>query len=159
MLEQLGNIDIYLLDQLLKNRITPNMRILDAGCGTGRNAQYFIQNNFEIWGIDKNPEAIAQVKSQIQQWNPAYDSTRFQIADLTAIPFPDQHFDFIISSAVFHFAENRKQFIQLLEESIRVLNTNGILWFRMTTKHTLEDMPITYTMMSMPYPMARLVIY
>ena len=138
MLEQLGNIDIYLLDQLLKNRITPNMRILDAGCGTGRNAQYFIQNNFEIWGIDKNPEAIAQVKSQIQQWNPAYDSTRFQIADLTAIPFPDQHFDFIISSAVFHFAENRKQFIQLLEESIRVLNTNGILWFRMTTKHTLE---------------------
>ncbi len=33
--EQFGQIDIYLFDQLLKGRITPGMRILDAGCGEG----------------------------------------------------------------------------------------------------------------------------
>lgn len=53
MLKQLGRIDIYLLDQLMKNRVHPSMRILDAGCGSGRNAQYFVENNFDIWGIDQ----------------------------------------------------------------------------------------------------------
>ena len=33
--EQFGQIDIYLFDQLLKGRISPGIRILDAGCGTG----------------------------------------------------------------------------------------------------------------------------
>ncbi len=138
ILSQLGNIDIYLLDQLLKGRITTDMRILDAGCGSGRNAQYFVKNNFEIWGIDKQAEAIDYVQDQIQAWNPHYDPSRFQVADLKTIPFPDAHFDFIISSAVLHFSENRAQFMELLKEHFRVLRPQGIFWCRMTTKHTLE---------------------
>ena len=39
----LGNIDLYLLDQLLKGRITRDMKILDAGCGEGRNLHLFYQ--------------------------------------------------------------------------------------------------------------------
>ncbi|WP_332912670.1 hypothetical protein [Algoriphagus boritolerans] len=38
----LGNVDIYLLDQILKGRFSKEMKILDAGCGEGRNAVYFI---------------------------------------------------------------------------------------------------------------------
>ena len=41
--EQFGQIDIYLFDQLLKGRISPGMRILDAGCGSGRNLVYFLR--------------------------------------------------------------------------------------------------------------------
>lgn len=137
MLAQLGRIDIYLLDQLMKNRIHPSMRVLDAGCGSGRNTQYFVQNNFDIWGVDQQAEAIEIIKDNVGIWNPKYDLSRFQIANLEKIPFPNNHFDFIISSAVLHFAENRTQFLQLMEEKIRVLRPNGILWFRMTTKHTL----------------------
>lgn len=35
--EYFGNLDIYLFDQLLKNRFTPPMRVLNAGCESGRN--------------------------------------------------------------------------------------------------------------------------
>ena len=139
MLKQLGRIDIYLLDQLMKNRVHPSMRILDAGCGSGRNAQYFVENNFDIWGIDRQQEAIKIIKENVKHWNPNYDLSKFSIAKLEKIPFPDNHFDFIISSAVLHFAENRANFLQLMEEKIRVLRSNGIIWFRMTTKHTLEQ--------------------
>ena len=34
MIDQLGLMDIYLIDQLQKGRIKPEMKILDAGCGT-----------------------------------------------------------------------------------------------------------------------------
>ena len=30
---QFGDIDIYLFDQLLRGRIAPGMRVIDAGCG------------------------------------------------------------------------------------------------------------------------------
>jgi tellurite methyltransferase len=41
--EQFGSIDIYLFDQLLRGRIAPGMRILDAGCGSGRNLVYLLR--------------------------------------------------------------------------------------------------------------------
>jgi hypothetical protein len=35
--EQFGDIDVYLFDQLLRGRIVSGMKVLDAGCGSGRN--------------------------------------------------------------------------------------------------------------------------
>jgi len=138
LVRQLGRIDLYLLDQLMKGRIHPTARILDAGFGHGRNAQYFIENDFDIWGIDRKEELTEFINAQIASWNPTYDKSKFKIGGLGTIPFPTNHFDFVISCAVLHFAESRTHFIQLFEETIRVLKPNGIFWFRMTTKHTLE---------------------
>ena len=42
LLEQFGPIDIYLFDQILRGRIVRGMRIVDAGCGSGRNLVYFL---------------------------------------------------------------------------------------------------------------------
>jgi ubiquinone/menaquinone biosynthesis C-methylase UbiE len=137
MIEQLGRIDIYLLDQLMKGRVKKEMRILDAGCGTGRNIQYLIQEDYNVWGVDKSEQAISTLKKACPRWNADYDLSKFQVAGLEQLPFPDAHFDFIICSAVLHFAQNRVHFIQLLEELVRVLAPKGILWFRMTAKHTL----------------------
>ena len=50
--ELFGSIDIYLFDQLLKGRLVPGMRVLDAGCGSGRNLVYFLRNGFEVFGVD-----------------------------------------------------------------------------------------------------------
>lgn len=53
----LGNIDIYLLDQILKGRFTKEMRILDAGCGEGRNLIYFLHEGFQVlaWTKTQRP--------------------------------------------------------------------------------------------------------
>ena len=50
--EQFGQIDIYVFDQLLKGRISPGMRILDAGCGSGRNLVYFLREGYEVYAVD-----------------------------------------------------------------------------------------------------------
>ncbi len=44
LFDQFGHIDIYLFDQLLRGRISPGMRVMDAGCGTGRNLVYLLRD-------------------------------------------------------------------------------------------------------------------
>lgn len=52
--ELIGNTDIYLLDQIMKGRYTPGERILDAGCGNGRNLVWFLKNDFDVYAVDKD---------------------------------------------------------------------------------------------------------
>lgn len=129
----LGNIDIYLLDQILKGRFSPDMKILDAGCGEGRNAVYFINSGFQIFGIDTNETAIQYIRYVAKTLKPQYDAHRFQMGKLEEIPFHTTAFDAVICSAVLHFAENEKNFWQMIDEMLRVLKPGGIFWFRMTT--------------------------
>lgn len=129
----LGNVDIYLLDQILKGRFTKEMRILDAGCGEGRNAVYFIQKEYQIFGIDPNELAIQYCRYLAKSLNPEFDSHRFQVGKLEEIPFHTGSFEAVICSAVLHFAESVDNFWQMILEIHRVLKPSGIFWFRMTT--------------------------
>jgi len=61
--EWFGGIDIYLFDLLLKGRITSEMKLLDAGCGGGRNLTYFFKTGFDVSGVDQSPAAIAEIRS------------------------------------------------------------------------------------------------
>ncbi|MBY5951684.1 MAG: class I SAM-dependent methyltransferase [Cyclobacteriaceae bacterium] len=129
----LGNVDNYLLDQILKGRFTKEMKILDAGCGEGRNTVYFINQGYSIFGIDPNELAIQYCRYQAKSLVPNYDTHRFQPGRLEEIPFHNQAFDALICSAVLHFAENVDNFWQMIEEIHRVLKPGGIFWFRMCT--------------------------
>ena len=57
-----GDIDIYLFDQLLKGRYDKTKKVLDVGCGGGRNLFYFLRNGYEVFGIDPDPQAVETVK-------------------------------------------------------------------------------------------------
>ncbi|NVK51151.1 MAG: class I SAM-dependent methyltransferase [Cyclobacteriaceae bacterium] len=129
----LGNVDIYLLDQILKGRFTKEMRMLDAGCGEGRNTVYFINQDYQIFGIDPNELAIQYCRYQAKSLNPEYDVHRFQVGRLEEIPFHAGAFDVVICSAVLHFAESVDNFWQMIREIHRVLKSGGIFWFRMCT--------------------------
>ena len=129
----LGNIDLYLLDQILKGRYEPTMRILDAGCGEGRNAHYFIRTGYDIWGIDQYPTALRLLRLTGKSLHPDFDPEKFVQADLTDIPFSDRSFDALIACSVLHFAHNEATFRQIVDELCRVLKPSGSLFIRMAT--------------------------
>jgi SAM-dependent methyltransferase len=129
----LGNVDIYLLDQILKGRFPKGTRILDAGCGEGRNAVYFIQKGYQIFGIDPNETAIQYCRFLSRSLNPNFDIHRFQVGRLEEIPFHAEAFDSVICSAVLHFADSVDNFWEMIYEIHRVLKPGGLFWFRMTT--------------------------
>jgi len=88
--QQFGGIDIYLFDQLLKGRITSEMRVLDAGCGGGRNLIYFFRSGFNTSGVDQSSEAIAQIRSLAAQLAPHLPEDNFRAAAIEQMPFDDE---------------------------------------------------------------------
>lgn len=131
-LEALRGIDIYLIDQLLKNRINSDSNILDAGCGYGRNIHYLIQNGLDVTGIDTNPEMIAFLREQYPEIKDRFSVSTLE--DFTS----SLRFDFIICNAVLHFATGHQQFENMFASLIRHLAPNGILFIRMTSDIGLE---------------------
>lgn len=135
----LGNIDIYLLDQVLKGLFKPHFKILDAGCGEGRNLVYFVRNGYQVYGIDKNEDSIQMLKHLINTNNKEYLRGRFIIGNVSEMPYKSHEFDAIISSAVLHFAENKDHFLEMLREMVRVLKPGGILFARMATDVSMKE--------------------
>lgn len=128
-----GNIDIYLFDQLLKGRIQRNHRILDAGCGGGRNSYYFLKEGFEIYGVDQNPLAIEGMREMASIIAPGYSANRFKTAELSRLPYKDKSFDWIICNAVLHFANDHSHFESMMREMWRVLKKGGIFFARLAS--------------------------
>jgi SAM-dependent methyltransferase len=131
--DEFGDIDVYLFDQLLRGRITKGMRILDAGCGAGRNLVYMLRNGFDVWGVDEDPTAIARVTELASRLAPALPTDRFRAQSVEAMSFDAESMDVVISSAVMHFARDEAHWLAILHEMWRVLAPNGLLFARLGT--------------------------
>jgi SAM-dependent methyltransferase len=137
--EWFGGIDIYLFDQLLKERIVPGMRILDAGCGTGRNLVYFLKSGFEVFGVDESPLALAHARQLVTQLAPHLPADNFREEPVERMSFSDAGFNVVLSSAVLHFARDEDQWQRMLEEMWRVLKPGGIFFARLASSIGIED--------------------
>ncbi len=133
--EQFGQIDIYLFDQLLRGRIQPGMRILDAGCGFGRNLVYFLREGYEVYGVDSNPEAIEAVRALAA----SLPAGNFQLETIENMSFPDAFADVVLSSAVLHFARDDGHFRAMLAGTWRVLKPGGLLFCRLASSIGIEN--------------------
>jgi tellurite methyltransferase len=134
MLSEIQGTDIYLLDMLMRGRITPGMRILDAGCGGGRNIRYLINQGFDISAVDINPQAIDTIRQQA----PHLPKDNFRIEPIGAISFPDASFDCIICNTVLHFAKDDEEFERMLKDLFRLLKPGGIFFSRLATSIGIE---------------------
>src|ERR1700704_118170 len=104
--EQFGQIDIYLFDQLLRGRIMPGMRVLDAGCGSGRNLVYFLQQGYDVFAVDADPKAIEYTRRLAASLAPALPAGNFRLEAIEEMAFTDAFADLVLSSAVLHFARS-----------------------------------------------------
>ncbi len=137
--EQFGQIDIYVFDQLLRGRIAPPMRVLDAGCGSGRNLLYLMQAGFDVFGIDADPAAIATVRQLAMRLAPHLPPDNFRIERVEQMTFPTAFADVVLSGAVLHFAKDDAHFAAMLQELWRVTKPGGVLFCRLASSIGMED--------------------
>src|SRR5690349_11199510 len=133
-----GNIDIYLFDQLLKGRYDNCKKVLDVGCGNGRNLVYLLRNGYEVLGVDPQPHAVETVKELSAALAPDNPQENFMVCSAENLPFSDATFDLVISSAVLHFAKNEQHFDSMLQSMFRVLKPGGYFFARLASDIGIE---------------------
>ena len=146
--ELFGGIDIYLFDQLLKGRFDPGMRVLDAGCGSGRNLVYFLRKGYEVFGVDQSAEAILQTRRLAATLAPHLPAENFRVEPVEKMSWESAPaithgndaygFDVVISSALLHFARDEEQWHAMVNEMWRVLRTGGIFFARLASSIGIE---------------------
>lgn len=134
-----GEIDIYLFDQLLRGRFDHRVRVLDAGCGDGRNLTYFLRRGFTCFGIDRDPMAIDRIRAFAAQLAPDLPLQNFRTGELDHLPWDDASMDAVVCSAVLHFASDLAHFDRMIQELWRVLARDGMLFARLASNIGIED--------------------
>lgn len=103
-----------------------NLKILDAGCGTGLLATK-LERFGDVWGIDINPEAVRFAKKR---------GVKVEQASVEKIPFKNNFFDLVVSvDVIYHRGADDKK---ALGEFYRVLKPGGTLILRVPAHPVLS---------------------
>lgn len=132
--DQFGQIDIYVFDQILRGNITPGMRIVDAGCGYGRNLVHLLREGCEVFALDADPDGVAHVRQLSAMLDTGLPAANFQIGVIEKMPFQDSFADVVLCNSVLHFARDEKHFRAMLAELWRVLRPGGMLFCRIGSR-------------------------
>jgi len=132
--QSIEGVDIYILDQILKDRYQSGDIILEAGCGNGRNLKWFYKNGFKIHGTDINLKRLDGCKSIYNE-----QKEHFIEAELEHMPYESNTFDHVICIAVLHFANDLSQYLKMFEELLRILKPQGTLLIRTATNIGIEN--------------------
>jgi SAM-dependent methyltransferase len=136
--EQFGQIDIYVFDQILRGNIAPGMRVLDAGCGYGRNLVHLLREGCEVFAVDADRGGVQHVRELAGLLAPQLPAENFRVAAIESMGFPDDFADVVICSSVMHFARDERQFLAMLKELWRVVRPGGMLFCRLGSRIGME---------------------
>ena len=150
VLDLFGEIDIYVFDQILRGNVAPGMRIVDAGCGYGRNLIYLLREGTEIFAIDANPTAVEHVRQLSKSLNSNLPRENFQVGRVEQMPFPAGFADVVLCNSVLHFARSDAQFHAMVAELWRVLRPGGLLFCRLASKIGMDFVSLGNGLYAMP---------
>lgn len=119
--------------EYLQEKILPNAKVLEVGCGDWRSIFDIIEITQDITWIDHDDKAISDATNNFSD----YPSIKILKADATDMPFDNNHFDFVICMTTFaNFAD--KKFI-ILDEMERVLKDSWKIIISVFAENALEE--------------------
>lgn len=110
-------------------------KVLDIGCGAGRNIDLLYKLGFDIYGCDLNKKMVLEAQKRL----PPKIKDRVIISNMLSLPYSNNSFDFVVSNGVFHNARSFKDFSTALEESTRVLKNDGNFLFNVFIDSNIEN--------------------
>lgn len=134
----LGSIDIYLFDQLLRGRVPAGSSVFEAGCGQGRNLMFFLREGYDVRAVDPDADAIRGVRALARSLAPRLEASNFRAEPVEANSFPNSSADFVISSAVLHFARDTSHFRAMLDGTWRLVRPGGVFFCRLASTIGME---------------------
>jgi len=121
-----GILKLGLLDaekRLVNEYFTSGSRLLNIGCGAGREALALMGMGFDVTGTDLQPRMVERA---IQNAKDNHLEPKFCVMDACALKFPDDSFEnaVMVGSIITHIPKKANR-IQALREAKRVLKPGG----------------------------------
>lgn len=102
----------------------PTRNILGLDCGSGRHVVMLAKEGYTVSWLDVSPKAVELTHGRLQGERLEAD---VRVGSATALPWPDQHFDVIISHGCLdHLTKTDSE--QAMAECARVLTPGGLLY-------------------------------
>ena len=105
-----------IFDDLLIDEDLAGKTVLDAGCGTGWFSQRAYEIGARVTALDVGEKLLSKVRQKC-------DVTTI-VGDILKLDFPDNSFDYVISSDVIEHVTNPGEAVK---ELVRVVKKNGII--------------------------------
>jgi SAM-dependent methyltransferase len=116
-------------------------RVLDIGCGAGREAFALAELGLDVVGIDVAPDMIAEAKRHAQTFR---KNIHFEVKSATTLDYPLNSFKYVLLSAgVYSHIPTRQLRIDMLRKINDLLTPDGIFFFSVLyRKHSLSRISI-----------------
>ena len=82
-----------------------NLRVLDVGCGEGKNAAFLAVNGASVDALDISSLAIRNGR---RQW-PHVDSIKWILGDVGFVPLPTAYYDIVVAYGLLHCLKDEDQ--------------------------------------------------
>ena len=135
-------------------------KILDVGCGGGRNSLLAASLGFDVFACDAHINMVRSARSMLLPYLLTSKKTteRVMRADFADLPYLSKFFDVIIASGVYHNANKFEKFNQGIKETSRVLKNGGCLCLNIfylgqpdaTMRQSKKDSFVVYTDLGLP---------
>jgi len=111
----------------VKEFMIKKRKVLDIGCGAGRETIALAKLGFDVVGIDIAPKMVGKARDNAQKEN---ISVKFEVKNITELAYPDMTFDYILfSRAIYSFIPTRKLRVKVLRSIRRILKKGGFAVF------------------------------
>jgi ubiquinone/menaquinone biosynthesis C-methylase UbiE len=129
---QRNSVSIYGVEfEAFRSAIKNGNKILEIGCGTGRDAEELVKLDFDYTGIDASGGMLAIARERVK-------GGKFQLGDFYHLDFSDNSFDGFWAAAVFlHVPKNEIDIV--LQEARRILKPDGIGFISLKQKTTMDE--------------------
>jgi SAM-dependent methyltransferase len=122
--EESSNFALICYEDFIKYRVK---RVLELGCGQGRDTIFFASHDLDVCAIDSSKVAIESLKQSVGIENISIKLRQFDARQ--GIPFGNKYFDAVYSHMFYNMRFTDVELSFLFEESSRVLKNNGLLYF------------------------------
>lgn len=106
------------------NKDFKGKKILEIGCGSGNNFEFYKSMGLNIYGCEVDEKIINLLKNKIVSLNISAD---LKVGFNINIPYPDNFFDYLVSWNCIHYENNERDIKKAIEEYARVLKPGGRL--------------------------------
>jgi SAM-dependent methyltransferase len=111
-----------------EGQLTPG-RVLELGCGFGRNAAYLAELGCDVLAVDFSAEAIQRARKRAR---PVSGSVEYRCCSIFEAQFTEDSYDLVYDSGCFHHVapHRRKNYVDLVHAALKPGGSYGLVCFR-----------------------------